>query len=299
MDALIAELPTVVARSRVIIINTLAATTLLLYEILITSGQEIRYVWLTSWTKINVLHVLIRYYALGYLLITAYGNTNANLSVEVISFCTPFNSFAVWGAIVFVPFVDLLIILRIYALYHDSKRVTVIVVALWIAEVVSTLTFIGLQFSPSNTIPDPLPGILPGCFLDSTLDTSQVVESGALVGAFQAIYFALTMYKLVIRVKSLGFSMTPLLKVFFRDGAGYCLIIFSMYLLSILLPATAPLQLQGIGQLWIISIVAISAGRLVLNLRDVAADEPDHRGHWMASGWRPPWPWAPTSAIIS
>jgi hypothetical protein len=27
----------------------------------------------TSWTKINVLHVLIRYYALSYLLITVYG----------------------------------------------------------------------------------------------------------------------------------------------------------------------------------------------------------------------------------
>ncbi|KAF8523018.1 hypothetical protein JB92DRAFT_2885858 [Gautieria morchelliformis] len=273
MDAQIAELPTVVARFRVIIINTLAATALLLYEILITSGQEIRYVWLTSWTKINVLHVLIRYYALGYLLVSAYGNTNANLSVEVISFivCTPFNRFAAWGAVIFVPFVDLLIILRIHALYHGSKRVTVILVALWIG---STLTFIGIQFSPSKTIPDSLPGILPGCFLDSTLDASQAIGSGSLIGAFQAIYFAFTMYKLVIRVKSFGFSMTPLLKVFFRDGAGYCLI-------------------------WIISIVAISAGRLVLNLREVAADKLDHRGHWMASGWRPPWPWAPTSAIIS
>ncbi|KAF8532019.1 hypothetical protein JB92DRAFT_2846293 [Gautieria morchelliformis] len=301
MNALIAELPTVVARYRVLIINTFAATTLLLYEILITSGQEIRYVWLTSWTKINVLHVLTRYYALGFLLINAYATANANLSVEVISFCTPFNRLGVWGTLVYVPFVDLLIILRIYALYYDSKKVAVFLVALWIAEVISTLTFIGLQFSPFKTIPNPLPGILPGCFLDSTLNmyTSKVIQSGALVGAFQAIYFALTMYKLVIRVKSLGISMTPLLKVFFRDGAGYCLIIFAMFLLSVLLAATAPLQLQGIGQLWIMSIVGISAGRLVLNLRDVAADEPDHRGDWMASGRRLPWRWPPTSAIIS
>ncbi|KAF8523016.1 hypothetical protein JB92DRAFT_2885830 [Gautieria morchelliformis] len=198
MDEQIAELPTVIARFQVIIINTLAATTLLLYKILITSGQEIRYVWLTSWMKINVLH----------------------------------------GAIIFVPFVDLLIILRICALYHDSKRVTVIVVAFWIG---STLTFVGLQFRPSKNIPDPLPGILPGCFLDSTLNTSQVIET---------IYFALAMYKLVIQVKSLGFSMTPLLKGFFRDGAGYCLMRgTAMYLFSILLPAIEPLQLQGISQL--------------------------------------------------
>ncbi|KAF8495333.1 hypothetical protein JB92DRAFT_2834810 [Gautieria morchelliformis] len=92
--------------------------------------------------------------------------------------------------------------------------VAVILVALWI----------GLQFLPSKTIPDPLPGILPGCFLRSTLNTSKVVVCGALIGTFQAIYFALTMYKLFIRVKSLGFCMTPLLKVFFRDRAGYCLI---------------------------------------------------------------------------
>ncbi|KAF8486504.1 hypothetical protein JB92DRAFT_1531900 [Gautieria morchelliformis] len=275
MDALISELTTVVAAFRVIIMNSMAATTLLLYEILITSGQETRYIWLrTSWTMINVLHVLIRYYALGYLLISTYATANANLSVELHTFQQICNL----GGLVYVPFVDLLIILRIYALYHDSKKMAVVLVALWIAEVVSTLTFIGLQFLPSNTIPDPLPGNLPGCFLDLTFSTSKVVECGAIFGAFQAIYFALTMYKLFIRVKPLGFFMTPLLKVFFRDGAGYCLIIFAMYLFAILLPATAAPLLQGIGQLWIISIVAISAGRLVLNLRDVSADKLDHWG---------------------
>ncbi|KAF8492249.1 hypothetical protein JB92DRAFT_3004115 [Gautieria morchelliformis] len=168
MDSQIAELT---AGFRVNIINSMAATTLLLYEILITSGQEIRYIWLSSWTKINVLHILIRYYALGYLLISAYCDT-------------------------------------IYC---------------------SVLIFIGLEFLPSKTMPDPLPGILPGCFLlESAFNTSKVLVI-ALIDAFQAIYFSLTMYKLFIRVKSLGFSMTPILKVFFRDGVGYCLMWVSYF----------------------------------------------------------------------
>ncbi|KAF8503205.1 hypothetical protein JB92DRAFT_2971026 [Gautieria morchelliformis] len=257
----------------------MAVSALLLYEIFITSGQEIRYLWMTSWTKITVLHVLIRYYALGYLLINTYVSINANLSVEVI-FCTPFNTFQVWGALVFVPFVDLLIILRIYALYHGSKKMAVFLGALYIAEVVATITFIAVQFQLTNVAmgPDPLPpGILPDCFTQTpSADLeSKVVESGALVTAFQAIYFALTMYKLIKQVKSPGLSLNPLLKVFFRDGAGYCLIIFIIYLFVTVLFAVGAPNLQGIAELWLISIVAITAGRLVLNIREVAAAESD------------------------
>ncbi|KAF8484418.1 hypothetical protein JB92DRAFT_1567560 [Gautieria morchelliformis] len=107
-------------------------------------------------------------------------------------------------------------------------------------------------------------------------NTNQVLRSGAVITSFQALYFGLTMYKLFIRVKSLGFSLTPLLKVFFRDGAGYCLIMLVMYLFVTVFFAVGPPELQGIGELWLISIVAITAGRLVLNLRDVVADEPDY-----------------------
>ncbi|KAF8498292.1 hypothetical protein JB92DRAFT_3125416 [Gautieria morchelliformis] len=110
-------------------------------------------------------------------------------------------------------------------------------------------------------------------------NTDEVLRSGALVTSFQALYFGLTMYKLFIRVKAFGFSLTPLLKVFFRDGAGYCLIMLVMYLFVTVLFAVGAEDLQGIGELWLISIIAITAGRLVLNLRDVAADESDYNNN--------------------
>ncbi|KAF8498293.1 hypothetical protein JB92DRAFT_2985084 [Gautieria morchelliformis] len=34
------------------------------------------------WTKISILHVLIRYYALGYLVVNAYVSVFTNFSVE-------------------------------------------------------------------------------------------------------------------------------------------------------------------------------------------------------------------------
>ncbi|KAF8484417.1 hypothetical protein JB92DRAFT_1567669 [Gautieria morchelliformis] len=79
------QLIPVLGSLQVITVNNMAAAALLLYEILITSGQEIKYIWSTSWSKISVLHVLIRYYALGYLIVNAYGISQPSLFTIHIS----------------------------------------------------------------------------------------------------------------------------------------------------------------------------------------------------------------------
>ncbi|KAF8572714.1 hypothetical protein K439DRAFT_1643434 [Ramaria rubella] len=270
MDALIQELFNTLHFLRISSFNTIASTSLLLYEVIITSDQEFNFIWRNPLSFISIVYVLLRYYSLSYLLVLSYEAINVSLS-EKVRFCKFFSLFQVWGATVFVPVVDILIILRIYALYSQSKKVGVVLVILWIAELICDFIFIGLAFTPGHGVmSNPLPGILPGCYTTVAPEFSQVIRSGAIVSAFQAVYFALTTSKLCQRVRDYGFSLNPLLKVFFRDGAGFCFVILAMYIFITVLFASGPEQLQSIGQTWAISVVSIAASRLVLNIKDVA-----------------------------
>ncbi|KAF8572707.1 hypothetical protein K439DRAFT_1625587, partial [Ramaria rubella] len=251
MEALIQELFNTLHFLRISSFNTIASTSLLLYEVIITSGQEFNFIWRKPLSFISIVYALLRYYSLSYLLVLSYDDAEAiNVSLSE-KFCKFFSVFQVWGATVFVPVVDILIIMRIYALYSRSKIgkflqrslkqqhssnaiVGMVLVILWIAELVCDFIFIGLAFTPDHEVmANPLPGILPGCYTTAAPEFSQVIRSGAIVSAFQgtsgdwartcdfcltaslAVYFALTMYKLFQCVRDYGFSLNPLLKVFF------------------------------------------------------------------------------------
>ncbi|KIJ56386.1 hypothetical protein M422DRAFT_239607 [Sphaerobolus stellatus SS14] len=190
--------------------------------------------------------------------------------------CSAFNIFVAWGTVALVPIVDILIVMRIYAVYGQNRKVAICLGIMWLAEFVSLLVFIGVAFRGDyDLMPNPLPGVFPGCFSTKHPSLQMILRSGAIAMGFQAIYLALTLYKFFRRIRSFGWRLTPLLKVFFRDGAGYCLIIFVLYVFYVILFAAGSEKLQGMGEVWIVSTVAVTAGRLVLNIRDVAKSPPE------------------------
>ena len=136
--------------------------------------------------------------------------------------------------------------------YHFNKD-TLDWFSSWLCRSQSALTYIGLQFTPTDIPkPNPLPGVLLGCFSTSggkkpggsqwvsnnifglmTIPTPQTTgqcnrrsiprfafstHPFLLIGCslFLAVYFAITMYHLFARVKVRSLSFSPLLKVFFR-----------------------------------------------------------------------------------
>ncbi|KAF8528395.1 hypothetical protein BU17DRAFT_61069 [Hysterangium stoloniferum] len=148
---------------------------------------------------------------------------------------------------------------------------------------------------------NPLPGILLGCFSTSHPNFSSVLKSGGIITGFQvtdrkaAIYFFLTVYKFFGRFRSFGWSLTPLLKVFFRHRrcrvlcnhpwlvVGHTLLKVTecsqeimtkaLYASVTILFVVGPEKLQGIAGPWVVAVIAVTlrqAGRLVFNIRDVA-----------------------------
>lgn len=238
---------------------------------MITLGQEIKYIWRSSWSLVKFLYIAIRYYAMFFLLINSFVNTDLVSSVQ---FCDHYWSFRTWGSNVLMPMVDALIIIRIYALYGRSRKMGLLLVAFWFIQVIGGFTLLGfafkvsddpVQFPPSNNNATT-------CFpMDNPPNHELAFCYWMVLSAFQAAYFAITTFRLGF-VQTFGFSMTPLLSIFLRDGAGYFFIILAVNLLNAFFDVIGTnsrmLELGGLS--WLVSVSSITACRLILNIRNVA-----------------------------
>jgi len=193
--------------------------------------------------------------------------------------CTPFYPFEVWGAAVAPLAADILLLLRIFALYGRSKRVGLLLVFLWMVEAGAILGFVGASFEGLDEGTNPLPGILPGCFPAEGFRDILVLNTGAVAIPIQAVYLALTFYVMFRRFRTVGLltNMTPLLNTFVRDGALYCTALLAMYILNLLfIRFQTHSPLETVGQSWEVAVVAVAAGRMVLNLRG-SVQKPDNQ----------------------
>jgi len=118
-----------------------------------------------------------------------------------------------------VPAADILVVMRLYALYNRSRKVGAVLVFLWLVEIGFLAGFIAFSFKSTTVMANPLPGILPGCFPSGSIEVTFIIKGGAIAIVIQAIYLGLALNVLLRRVRT---AMTPFLQVFFRDGALYC-----------------------------------------------------------------------------
>ncbi|KAK0206765.1 hypothetical protein DFS33DRAFT_617772 [Desarmillaria ectypa] len=121
----------------------LVATTVVLYDHVITFGQEVEYIWSKQWSASKTLFILNRY--LGEFL----------LIVEGILFITSYQSDIVSNVFFrFQGYFNALLIciggtvmsLRVVAMHEASKKILALVGALLIGELISMLTVLSLSF---------------------------------------------------------------------------------------------------------------------------------------------------------
>lgn len=278
---LIQELAGIVRDNNTLAYNAVSATCLLLYEIILTFPDEVRYIWLSPWSLVTILHILIRYFALGLLIVSSYVSIDTNLSV---SFCNSLVVFEIWAPLVLVPAVDILILLRVSALYKQSKAMGAFLILLWLAETTIILVLTRFGFGPqTGASPNRLPGVLTNCDPTDPFNIDKFIIGGSVAMGFQTIYLGLALYKLAVQVKSFR-RLTPLLEIFLRDGAVYCFNVLAMYAVGVFFARHfGPSSLEGLGSVWLVSIVAITAGRLVLNLKSsVHHDSSDYASNLSA-----------------
>lgn len=251
-----------------------ASSAMFLYEILITMDQEVEYVWTGKWTLPKVLYLLSRYGGLAFnffvAIVTQTDHNNA--------FCDVFNPLQYFLFVFISSTSDLLLLLRVSALYSGSGstlgvRDRVVRSFLFAFFVVILVTDIGL-FIWDFTEADP--GSLPpagdnfGCLGRSGAPFFVYCIAVIFVLTLNVLMFTLTMIKLLPNWRRLHLmTMASLQEVVIRDGTIY----FALVVASTAILTTMIFALDGRAGIetaalpWCSVVIPIAACRLYLNLR--------------------------------
>ncbi|KIJ64936.1 hypothetical protein HYDPIDRAFT_28282 [Hydnomerulius pinastri MD-312] len=106
------------------------------YDYILTFLQEVEYIWLRPWTLMSMMFLVIRYFGL-----------TAAMSYIDTSFI---NESVNWANLFFKAVADLVMILRIHAMYNRSRLVLGILLAVYISAIIFPAVSLGIYFNPNT-----------------------------------------------------------------------------------------------------------------------------------------------------
>ncbi|KAJ6543975.1 hypothetical protein B0H19DRAFT_292807 [Mycena capillaripes] len=260
--------------------SSLGALTFLVYDICITLDEEVKYVWPKPWNRMKWLYLFIRYIPLFVQIsIVCIGSPELTPGLNF----TPHDCF-IWqvyqgvATVLVFAAVDYVLILRVYALYHNNATVRRFVLVALALEIVGMCVGLGLS--------------LPAIQFDEICVVTSVSKALFIYGGatllFQTFLFSLTVVKFVGAVRE-GWGDTPLVGLVMRDGTWAFITLFSR--ISFFFPCNFRLTLTAVvvgyaslyalknhtfaGMLygWILSVFSFAGYHVLLNL-DRLSDAP-------------------------
>ncbi|KAJ6499228.1 hypothetical protein C8R45DRAFT_108924 [Mycena sanguinolenta] len=234
--------------------TSIAALAFLIWEHLITLDDEVEYIWRKPWTAwVKIVFLFLRYFPLAIQLCNRILDEMImqQLDLRPSAVRAWYISQAVVAHLAMTG-VEFVMMVRVYAIYRNSRRIAWWFLCLWIVETVVVIAGIFIT----------LPGVdfVPQQFLLSVPHSFAYLAISALVS--QAIILGLTLPRF-FRGQWSGTSLGRLL---IRDG-------FVVYLVFFVTTATAAVYaITGLSfgmteYAWYLTIVSTSGCRLVLNMQ--------------------------------
>ncbi|KAH7920034.1 hypothetical protein BV22DRAFT_828830 [Leucogyrophana mollusca] len=118
-------------------ISQLVWCTMLFYDHLITFDQEVEYIWNAGWSIPTILFFALRYVGDGLAILSIIAFLS-DPSQQVFS--DGFIFFAAWSESVLIWIMQIILQMRIYALYKRSRRVLVFMTATFVMEIIAMST---------------------------------------------------------------------------------------------------------------------------------------------------------------
>ncbi|TFK61652.1 hypothetical protein BDN72DRAFT_434883 [Pluteus cervinus] len=244
--------------------SSVSALAFLAWDIVITFDDEVRVIWRQSWTPMKVLYFIIRYLSL---LVQLSSLFTAGILIPSIRY-THFGCF-IWqayqgvGAILVILSTDVVLILRVHALYHGNKVIQRLLWVFYLGEAVSMV--IGLKLTLDEMDWDDV------CRVTTPAPMLSLVVGAAI--AFQTILFVLTSIKFGIAVRA-GWGHVPLVAILMRDGTWAFIVLF------LVLAGALVLFVGNVGAYscllygWLLTSVSACGYRVLLNMHDLSQPTP-------------------------
>ncbi|KDR75166.1 hypothetical protein GALMADRAFT_249108 [Galerina marginata CBS 339.88] len=242
-----------------------AALAFLTWDILITFDDEVELIWPRAWSSMKGLYFFVRYVPLSAQLPLLLVGTELSPHFHFTPYaCYVWQIFQGVVASSIVVAVDIILILRVCALYHRQRTIRGGVFFLFLLEIVGMV--VGLALS--------LPGIQFDDICAVTFIPHSLVIYGLASILFQTILFALTMYKFVQGAKN-GWGDIPIVKLLIRDGTWAFFLLFFADVSQLSLYALPNRSSGEVLYPWLLSLSSFCGYRVLLNLRRYADDVND------------------------
>jgi len=235
-----------------------------IYDQVITFDNEVARIWTLCWRWPKILFLVNRY-VVGPML---FMNGIVMATFPLDSFCDFMSYWQPWVAIISLATVELILIVRVSAIYGHSKNISRFLKILFACEMIAVLVNTSILIKGTHSI--LLPPLMPGCF--------STAPSGAFsfwlpFVVFEGIIIILTLYQ----VFPSRTNLNPTLRLLARDSIVYFVVMLTFQLLAILWLRFSYI-LEGMSMNPANCIACVTVSRMMLNIRGLAVDDPNCTG---------------------
>ncbi|KAG1900048.1 uncharacterized protein F5891DRAFT_1189138 [Suillus fuscotomentosus] len=254
---------------------SIAALTLFAWDLILTFPHEYR-LWNAKWTPAKVLFFVNRYFALGTAILITFLTFDVTPTLatcklrhfypltSLIEMSGSANTLFAVIALLLVANIEMILQLRLYALYAYDKRIVLPVSALFVAVFsgMMVMAVIIYQYEKNHEAQ-----IFGACAILGSVDWLYLFWVPMMgldfVLVLLAGYKSLQHY---FQVPDKNWSGARLMRAFARDSILYFLCNFLVYLFSTLLGKFGPVEYYQLGAITITIIPPVSANRLLINM---------------------------------
>ncbi|KAL0958504.1 hypothetical protein HGRIS_000646 [Hohenbuehelia grisea] len=240
---------------------SLASCVMLFYDIVLTFGDEVEYIWKKKFTPVTLLWFMNRYLSpLGYVVIIVsfhdpWPESRCHRYVLYPEALKLFTSLAI----------GIIFILRLYAIYARN-RIIIVCASLLLAGELAVKTW---AFTDGTNLPLPHP--LVGCILvGKSAPGARFVYTWIVELLFDTTIFVGTLSRTIYLYQQTRYSRgSTLVELIMRDGIIYFAVIFVANLVTVLIFILAPDDIKAVNASFSTLITSLMVSRLMLNLRGV------------------------------
>ncbi|KAF8647826.1 hypothetical protein AX16_006528 [Volvariella volvacea WC 439] len=259
-ELVVEEDPNILASAQAVNRSSVASLAFLVWDIIITFDEEVKVIWPNPCSYSKVLYFFVRYLALIVQISILFVGTELSPALNFTEYdCFIWQVWQGAGAFAILSATDLVLILRVHALYRGNTIVRVFLAVIFVGELVVMAT--GLIYAIPDIKYDHLCRVTqnPPIFL---------AVAAAPIG-FQTILFLLTGWKFIQAIRA-GWGDVPLIQLLMRDGTWAFFLLFLVLLAEALLYGAGAHGYAGVLFGWLLTAFSFSGYRIMLNIHHMS-----------------------------
>ncbi|KLO18962.1 hypothetical protein SCHPADRAFT_899297 [Schizopora paradoxa] len=262
-------LHTIYAATGIKYVNFVSAT-ILVYDIILTMPEEIKYIWRWEWGAGKILYMLTRYSAFLETIVFNVFWFTPGMSVQT---CKNLFTAGCWSLHTGIFIGQMIVIIRTYAIWGRSRVILVILLVLFLGIDIPTFFILRGLMDSLTWAKSPFPSIAQ-CFVD--VPSNRLFINFTLIMLLELLVVLLTAWKAFTQ-RHIG-TRNGMLGILYRDGFMFFLCLFTISLVNFIIQVNSSLPHLYIFLLPEFQRVihSVLTSKIILHLRQYTRASPNY-----------------------